>query len=90
MEAETSKSQVDKDFSDSERVYAYHLWPCSPILAQFVYHNKSIFEGKAVLELGCGGTGVPGIMASKCGAANVIFTDRSDNERALKVSLYFY
>ncbi|OZC06606.1 hypothetical protein X798_06406 [Onchocerca flexuosa] len=38
-----------------------------------------------VLELGAGCTGIPGLVAAKCGAELVIFTDHPENEEAFKI-----
>eukprot|EP00794_Sanderia_malayensis_P014241 gene14241-15726_t len=43
------------------------------VLAQFIIHNKSKVNKKAVLEIGAG-TALPGIVAAKCGAT-VILSD---------------
>lgn len=62
---------VIPDVLDSN--YGMYTWPCSPVLAQYIWHNRSWIEGKTVLELGAG-TALPGIVAAKCGA-NVHLSD---------------
>lgn len=41
--------------------------------------NGYVFEGVTALELGAGCSGIPGIIAGKCGASKVILTDRPCN-----------
>ncbi|KAB8294182.1 hypothetical protein EYC80_009620 [Monilinia laxa] len=43
----------------------------------FIYNNKSLFEGKTVLDVGCG-TGILSMFCAKAGAARVIGVDNSD------------
>ncbi|KAH9488365.1 Methyltransferase-like protein 23 [Bulinus truncatus] len=53
--------------------YGSFIWPCAPVLAQYVWQNKQLVKGCNVIEIGAG-TGLPGIVAAKCGA-NVILSD---------------
>ena len=62
--------------------YGMYTWPCSAVLAQYIVFNRSEFAGKSVLELGCG-TGLSGLVASKCGARSVVFTDSHSAASAL-------
>ncbi|CAG0921475.1 unnamed protein product [Notodromas monacha] len=55
--------------------FGMYTWPCSVILSQYIIHNRRDFSGKRVLELGAG-TGLSGLVALKCGAQAVTFTDR--------------
>lgn len=55
--------------------YGMYVWPCAPVLAQFIWHNRDTFRGKTVLEIGAG-TALPGIVAGLCGA-NVHLSDSS-------------
>lgn len=57
-----------------EADYGLYTWPCAPILAQYVSTHRNILQGAEVVELGSG-TGVPGLVAAKCGA-HVTLTDR--------------
>ncbi|KAI7727346.1 hypothetical protein M8C21_002437 [Ambrosia artemisiifolia] len=56
--------------------YGLFVWPCSVILAEYVWQHRSRFKGLTVLELGAG-TSLPGLVAAKVGA-DVILTDESD------------
>lgn len=47
--------------------YSFYTWPSAPVLAWFLWENRSELSGKRVLELGSG-TALPGILAAKCGA----------------------
>lgn len=49
------------------------VWPSARALAQAIHERRAEFEGKRVLELGCG-LAVPGLLAAKLGA-HVIATD---------------
>lgn len=42
----------------------------------FIYHNKDVFEGKIVLDVGCG-TGILSMFCAKAGAKEVIAVDNS-------------
>lgn len=52
------------------------LWEAGVALGEFLVHNRSLIQGKQVLELGCG-TGFCGIVASTVGAAAVTVTDQT-------------
>lgn len=55
--------------------YGLFVWPCSVILAEYVWQHRSCFSGISVVELGAG-TSLPGLVAAKVGA-DVILTDDS-------------
>ncbi|KAF0311326.1 Methyltransferase-like protein 23 [Amphibalanus amphitrite] len=55
------------------RSYGLYTWPCAPVLAQYVFHERRRFAGAHVLELGAG-TALPSIVAAKLGA-RVTVTD---------------
>eukprot|EP00250_Pteridium_aquilinum_P033750 c620_g1_i2 orf=341-976(-) len=56
-----------------EEDYGLYVWPCSIVLAEYVWQQKNRFLGTQVLELGAG-TALPGIIAAKVGG-HVILTD---------------
>ncbi|PKA66362.1 hypothetical protein AXF42_Ash007059 [Apostasia shenzhenica] len=56
-----------------EEDYGMFVWPCSIILAEYIWQQRSRFSGKNVIELGAG-TSLPGLVAAKVGA-EVILTD---------------
>lgn len=62
--------------------YGMYVWPCSPVLAQYIWYNRVSVKGKTVLEIGAG-TSLPGITAVKCGA-DVILSDSSDYPQCLE------
>ena len=31
--------------------YAFYLWPCAPILAQYIWFNRNEYLGKNILEV---------------------------------------
>ena len=47
--------------------YGMYVWPCAPVLAQYIWHNRHTIRGKTILEIGAG-TALPGIVAGLCGA----------------------
>lgn len=53
--------------------YGMYTWPCAPVLAQYVWHNRSSIRNMSILELSAG-TALPGVVAAKCGAS-VHFSD---------------
>ncbi|KAI8906497.1 putative methyltransferase-domain-containing protein [Powellomyces hirtus] len=54
--------------------YGSFVWPSALVLSAYVHFLGSAFRGKRVLELGCG-TALPGLVAAKLGAAQVVLTD---------------
>ncbi|KAH7944318.1 hypothetical protein HPB52_018235 [Rhipicephalus sanguineus] len=55
--------------------YGMYVWPCSPVLAQYLWFNREHIKGKRILEIGAG-TGLPGILAALLGA-RVTLSDSS-------------
>ncbi|KAL2348643.1 hypothetical protein Fmac_002643 [Flemingia macrophylla] len=55
--------------------YGLFVWPCSVVLAEYVWQHKHRFSGANVVELGAG-TSLPGLVAAKLGA-RVTLTDDS-------------
>ncbi|BFZ02603.1 hypothetical protein BsWGS_05642 [Bradybaena similaris] len=67
----------------TEANYGLYIWPCAPVLAQYVWLNRNRVTGKHVLEIGAG-TSLPGVVASKCGA-RVTLSDRSTSPQCLSL-----
>ncbi|GFO38258.1 methyltransferase-like protein 23 [Plakobranchus ocellatus] len=65
----------------SDGSYGMYIWPCAPVLAQFVWQKRACLAGKRILELGAG-TALPGIVAAKCGA-KVTLSDRMASQHCL-------
>ncbi|CAL4236535.1 unnamed protein product, partial [Meganyctiphanes norvegica] len=63
--------------------YGMYTWPCAPVLAQYVWHNRQSFLNRNVLEIGAG-TALPGIVAAKCGA-RVILSDSGQLPKCLRI-----
>ncbi|AQK67863.1 uncharacterized protein [Zea mays] len=57
------------------------VWPCSVILAEYVWQHRSRFSASRVVELGAG-TSLPGLVAAKVGA-DVTLTDIAQNAEVL-------
>eukprot|EP00057_Strongylocentrotus_purpuratus_P032870 XP_789211.3 PREDICTED: methyltransferase-like protein 23 [Strongylocentrotus purpuratus] len=51
-----------------------YVWPCAPVLAQYVWYRREWIRDKHVLELGAG-TSLPGVMAAKCGTRVTLSDD---------------
>lgn len=62
--------------------YGLFVWPCSVILAEYVWQQRSRFRSSSILELGAG-TSLPGLVAAKVGA-NVTLTDDSSKAEVLE------
>ncbi|XP_004287778.1 PREDICTED: methyltransferase-like protein 23 [Fragaria vesca subsp. vesca] len=61
--------------------YGLFVWPCSVVLAEYVWQQRLRFAGAAVVELGAG-TSLPGLVAAKVGA-DVTLTDESSRLEVL-------
>lgn len=62
--------------------YSFYTWASAPLLAWYLWTQRRVLRGVRVLELGCG-TGLPGILAAKCGA-RVTLTDSVALPRSLR------
>uniref|UniRef100_A0A1I7V0X6 N-acetyl-D-glucosamine kinase n=1 Tax=Caenorhabditis tropicalis TaxID=1561998 RepID=A0A1I7V0X6_9PELO len=60
-----------------------HTWPCAQVFGDFLCTNRETVDGKIVLEIGAGATGVAGLTAAKLGAERVWMTDHPSLEDAL-------
>ncbi|XP_013687030.1 histone-arginine methyltransferase METTL23 isoform X1 [Brassica napus] len=63
--------------------YGLFVWPCSVILAEYVWQQRSRFRGSTILEQLGAGTSLPGLVAAKVGA-NVTLTDDSSKAEVLE------
>ncbi|XP_012088473.1 methyltransferase-like protein 23 isoform X2 [Jatropha curcas] len=61
--------------------YGLFVWPCSVILAEYVWQQRDRFSGARVVELGAG-TSLPGLTAAKLGS-DVTLTDDSNRLEVL-------
>ncbi|KAI4979293.1 hypothetical protein ZWY2020_016046 [Hordeum vulgare] len=61
--------------------YGMFVWPCSVILAEYVWQQRPRFSRSKVVELGAG-TSLPGLVAAKVGA-DVTLTDIAHNAEVL-------
>ncbi|XP_065617451.1 uncharacterized protein LOC111989618 isoform X4 [Quercus suber] len=57
--------------------YGLFVWPCSIVLAEYVWQQRLRFSGSSVVELGAG-TCLPGLVAAKVGA-DVTLTDDANS-----------
>ncbi|XP_010935154.1 uncharacterized protein [Elaeis guineensis] len=79
-------SSDDHDFyidiiENMQEDYGMFVWPCSIVLAEYVWQQRLRFANNTVIELGAG-TSLPGLVAAKVGA-NVILTDNAAREEIL-------
>ncbi|KAK4261698.1 hypothetical protein QN277_004658 [Acacia crassicarpa] len=61
--------------------YGLFVWPCSIVLAEYIWQQRQRFSGTSVVELGAG-TSLPGLVAAKVGA-DVTLTDDSSRLEVL-------
>ena len=62
--------------------YGLYIWPCSPVLAWYIWLHQNKFQHKKVLELGSG-TALPGLLCAKMGARKVWLSDDSSQPKTL-------
>lgn len=70
---ELNESEQKDPFAEDLCPYFGILWPASIALSQYIHEHAKLFQGKTVLELGCG-LGLPSLVASHVGA-DVLATD---------------
>ena len=59
---------AENEFNQQKKtLFATHIWPGSRTLAKHVINNRSLVEGKSVLEFGAG-AGIPSMAAKHVGA----------------------
>ena len=63
--------------------YGLYIWPCSPVLAWYIWLHQDKFNGKSVLELGSG-TALPGLLCAKMGCKKVWLSDDSFQQKTLE------
>ncbi|KAI9111804.1 hypothetical protein K1719_017494 [Acacia pycnantha] len=61
--------------------YGLFVWPCSIVLAEYIWQQRQRFSRTSVVELGAG-TSLPGLVAAKVGA-NVTLSDDSSRLEVL-------
>ncbi|KAG9442809.1 hypothetical protein H6P81_018663 [Aristolochia fimbriata] len=61
--------------------YGMFVWPCSVVLAEYVWQQRLRFAGVNVLELGAG-TSLPGLVSARVGS-HVTLSDSSDRPEVL-------
>ncbi|XP_058009111.1 uncharacterized protein LOC110642233 isoform X2 [Hevea brasiliensis] len=61
--------------------YGLFVWPCSVVLAEYIWQQRERFSGAAVVELGAG-TSLPGLTAATLGS-DVTLTDDSNRLEVL-------
>lgn len=76
------RGENHKDVVDENIPYWAELWPASFALSSYIVEKRQSFEGKSVLEIGCG-LGLAGICA-KYVSADVLMTDYLDE--AIEIS----
>ncbi|XP_034225247.1 methyltransferase-like protein 23 isoform X1 [Prunus dulcis] len=62
--------------------YGLFVWPCSVVLAEYVWQQRLRFSGAGVVEVLGAGTSLPGLVAAKVGA-DVTLTDDSSRLEVL-------
>lgn len=70
---------IIENIRKDEAEYGMFVWPCSIVLAEYVWQHRSRFFGANVLELGAG-TSLPGLVAAKLGSCVTLTDDLSRPE----------
>ncbi|KAF9682158.1 hypothetical protein SADUNF_Sadunf05G0079600 [Salix dunnii] len=79
--ADSGSSSGGNMTTNMKEEYGLFVWPCSVILAEYVWQQRLQFSGVSVLELGAG-TCLPGLVAAKLGL-DVTLTDDSNKLEVL-------
>ncbi|CAH2048232.1 unnamed protein product [Thlaspi arvense] len=80
-DGDSEKSISVSVIENMKEEYGLFVWPCSVILAEYVWQQRSRFRGSMILELGAG-TSLPGLVAAKVGA-DVTLTDDSSKAEVM-------
>ncbi|GMP30625.1 hypothetical protein CsSME_00005204 [Camellia sinensis var. sinensis] len=64
--------------------YGLFVWPCSVVLAEYVWQQMSCFSGVSMIKLGAG-TSLPGLVAAKVGL-DVTLTAESNRPEVTRFS----
>lgn len=67
--------EIQQDLTEG---FGLHVWPSAMDLAQFIADHGILVENKNVLELGAG-VALPGLVAAKFRARQVVLTDKYEN-----------
>ncbi|KAI0353398.1 hypothetical protein OH77DRAFT_1458476 [Trametes cingulata] len=68
---------IDIRLVGSHPLWGHHLWNASRAFASYLDEHPEIYRNRTVLELGAGGA-LPGLVAAKNGAKEVVLTDYPD------------
>ncbi|ETO26429.1 hypothetical protein RFI_10706 [Reticulomyxa filosa] len=81
---EGSKQAVEVIVRESSLESQYlHVWPGGILMSEYLFNNPDIVSNKVILELGAG-VGLPGLLAAKLGAKQVILTDATQYDSILQ------
>lgn len=78
---ELAVSFTIKIIESMKEEYGLFVWPCSVVLAEYIWQQRKRFSGSSVVELGAG-TSLPGLVAAKVGS-DVTLTEDSNRLEVL-------